>query len=432
MSINKFENTFYNKAIGFVMVFMIVFYNNETFPSINIKMYVESSIILLALYTTIFLLLIMCRNIKISLSTLIGGMLLILLVLITMSLSSDYIQGYYKIIISIAIGIIISNIVKYDVFIENYISIIVFLAAYSLIVTYIIRIVTFSLPAEIFPRFSNSADLELIDARFSVVVDRFNYYRNFGIYREPGVYQVFLNLALSFELFSVKRKVSFINFAILSSTIISTFSTPGVIVLFLLIIIYVTQHHQKQIYVKLNRRKIIFIGVAFATLMIGLYYSNADFRNLFQTTFNKLTNKESSFSIRVIAVVANLVAWANSPIFGNGLTKGLLELSLGFLEKNKFYSTTHNTSTTGAMLNVFGLVFTFIHTTLLFRAITVRQSNTIVKLLIMIAILMSINTQLLIYNELIYIFAIYGSKNTIISIGHKYKLQNVNKGNNHE
>lgn len=64
--------------------------------------------------------------------------------------------------------------------------------------------------------------------------------RNCGVFWEPGAFQVFLNLALLFELFVIKReKGSFSRLALYILTIATTVSTAGLLNMCLLILAYI-------------------------------------------------------------------------------------------------------------------------------------------------------------------------------------------------
>ena len=80
-----------------------------------------------------------------------------------------------------------------------------------------------------------------------------------------------------------------------------------------------------------------------------------------------------------------------------------------------------NTSTIGALLVSFGLIFTILYVYLIYNLVKQSSQNRVVEILIMLAIMITINTQLLIYNELLYVILYYGltNKNENISFTRK-------------
>src|SRR5690606_25761460 len=93
---------------------------------------------------------------------------------------------------------------------------------------------------------------------------------------------------------------------------------------------------------KSKKRLIIF----FVTFIIGIsifFFSSEVFSNLFMGSVEKLTNKESSYQGRIVAVLANFNIWIENPLFGSGVN-ALVESVESGMQSNFSYSTSHNTS----------------------------------------------------------------------------------------
>ncbi|WP_075981922.1 O-antigen ligase family protein [Bacillus massilinigeriensis] len=397
--------------LSFFVVFILVYYNNETFPSILFKGQGQTIIYIFLIIGIVFFYRIVLKKQLVYKSNTIIILTLCVLILLTMLFNQNFSGGYIKIIICLLIGYMIIHIVNVEEFATYYVKVMLFLAIYSLIVTYLIRPWIFSLPSFIAPVFTNEAGFSFINMRFSVVFNNPIYYRNFGIYREPGVYQFFLNMALIFELFFKKNKISPLTVMILCITVLSTFSTAGYITSLSIIVAYnfVSKNHYDS--ENNSNKKIYFLSVLFLILSITfIFFKSYEFSYMFTDTVDKFTNKESSYQGRMVAILANLKLWGDSPILGSGI-QALANSVKDVMQTQFSYSTVHNTSTTGAMLVAFGLIFVIIVTTSLYMFIRESSQNTFVVLVIFLVIMFSINTQLLIYNEFLYTLIIFGGKN---------------------
>lgn len=111
--------------------------------------------------------------------------------------------------------------------------------AYSVLAAYILRIGV-DRGAYAVPVFRNSMGFEFHNFFLSIVPDTYVKNRNFGIFREPGVYQFFLITALYLNNYEVEWKKTWqlwlVN-GILAATMVSTFATGGVAEMGLLAIV---------------------------------------------------------------------------------------------------------------------------------------------------------------------------------------------------
>jgi hypothetical protein len=415
---NKRENSI--SILSIFIVAIVIFYNNETFPSIYFNGPFESIFYVWTILAVFLIYSILFKGKKVNVKLSIVLLILITLILITMLLNQDFSFGFAKIILGLLIGYMMAHLITIKEFTASYVRVILILSIYSLLVMYLIRPLIFSMSIPIFPLFYNSAGLPFIDTKFAVVLYDPNFYRNFGIFREPGVFQIFLNFALVFELFFKKSKINMFTIMILCLTIISTFSTPGYVSAALIISSYILFSGNNFSAINLGKEKKILISFVFTLiLMCFLFYSSSEhFRYLVTYTMEKLTNQESSYQGRTVAIISNLTIWLNNPLFGNGIVSGMHQ-TLELMQNNSRFSVSHNTSTIGALLVVFGSVFTTIFIVYLYKLLSLIKYGKITISFIFIAIMLSINTQLLIYNELLYTIFVFGV------LG-----ENLNKNNN--
>ena len=148
-------------------------------------------------------------------------------------------------------------------------------------------------------------------------------YRNSGLFREPGVYGVFLIISLII-LFSKKyqfKKTIFnlIAFAILGLTCITTFSTTTILCFVLVIFLGLFRNS------KINQ-PLTWIKISALVFLIGAFIAisiiQPDFVNnnsIMHTLFHKMFNKKStSFYNRLYDSVSSASAILRNPITGNG------------------------------------------------------------------------------------------------------------------
>lgn len=138
--------------------------------------------------------------------------------------------------------------------------------------------------------------------------------RTGGIFWEPGVFQMYLNLAILFEIFlyygNNKKRL-----CIYTIALILTFSTTGYLAFMWIITTFILFGHKNNI-IKI-KNLLIFIGfpiVAFFTCLIMIY------TNIGQTVFGKLFNiKDGSTMVRLASVLINLDIMKEHPFAGIGM-----------------------------------------------------------------------------------------------------------------
>lgn len=395
------------RIIQFFFIFLLIFYNKDSLPSIYNNMKIDT-IYILFLYSTLLILIHIYYQGKILTNSIIYGLILIFLVYLTMVLTFDYSGGNYVIILSIIIAMSTVNSIEFKRFSKIYVNILTFLGLYSLIFLLFSNIVM-PLPSNIFPRFSNISNLPFIDAGFTYIVDIQNYFRNYGIFREPGVYQFFVIIAIMFEMFFQEKKSSNIKLVILFLVILSTFSTVGYFSIISLIIVFFFKNEKN----KGNKKAFMAILVLFIIMIILVKNNSLIEENLFRAV-EKVNSGESSLVIRQTVILANIETWLDSPIYGSGIEDGLSNKARNLIQQ-KLNShgifSVDNTSTITGILVAFGLFFSIAYLVLLYKFCSLTQENKIIKISLFFIIFININSQMLMYNELIYVLLFYGSMN---------------------
>ncbi|PAQ13794.1 hypothetical protein CD798_13265 [Bacillaceae bacterium SAOS 7] len=401
----EIENTI--SFISMLLVFILIFYSNESMPYLFYSGPGEIIYYLFCITGIYFLYRIIFKGQRLNVGSTFWVIILIISLFSTMLANQDFSGGFGQIILAIVIGYMFSHILTVTQFVGLYVKVITLLATYSLLVTYTFKPLIFHLPAFIAPVVTNEAGISFIDMRFAVVLNQLDYLRNFGIFREPGVYQCFLNFALIFELFFKKTKISVFTVMILCLSIVTTFSTPGYITAMIVLGVYFfeTKDRESQI-AQANKKRIAwFVSILTASGFI-FYFMNDNFSYMFTNTVEKLTEKESSYQGRMVAILANFSFWLEHPIFGGGINA--FSIIKSQMEKSFAFSTTHNTSTIGALFSTLGAIFSLIFIMGIYNLFRQSRLSKIGAFMIFLAVMLTINTQLLNYNEILYVLVAFG------------------------
>lgn len=220
--------------------------------------------------------------------------------------------------------------------------------------------------------------------------------RNFGIFREPSAYQIFLNLAIMFGLDMEKTKMW--KLIMLLFAVITTFSTAGY-----LICVVVVGAHILSVTPSKGVRSLVCVGLVAA---IAIYLMRKTGMEYDSSIFRKLFTNNVSVNSRFGSIIVDLYLGIKSPIWGNGYA---------FMEGN-FKEIAHesfslkdisNTNTMMKLFAVHGIVPFVINLSGQVQFFKYHM-NTRAILLNSIAFLMMLSSVEIMFNILIYIVMLYG------------------------
>lgn len=182
-------------------------------------------------------------------------------------------------------------------------------------------------------------------------------FRLYGPFREPGVFQILLNIALLLHL-SYTEKVRFWKVVFYFAGVILTYSTTGYICLILLILHFVISRGSKSTRGKGSVILLLVIFVAFYLL-----YTKTSVFSIEGVVFGKLFDTGNASSIsRYGSVVANLKFFMEDPLFGVGFERVselfplYVKRALGEESRDNANSILMNFATTGFFYGVTYLV----------------------------------------------------------------------------
>lgn len=293
------------------LLFIIIFISNDTFTfGTN-----EDSKYIIFKYVVYFLLtffLLIKSNIKIiTLKSTLYLYLIIISIFLTSLIHLDFRGGYVYQFWIVLLAFLIAKSLSIEefsvmfnkfIFILSIISILVFIVAIS-----------FDWLLDYFPVHVNIIGVEFINLYIGVVYKGVGLIRNISIFREPGVFGIYLLLGIIFELFysaKINKKHIFIFFIAL----FTTFSTTAFVVFFLVIIGYLFKR-DKMNFIKNKSMFIFFVAIVIVILSFC--------PEIYLRIFSKLDSESvfyGSLTARVASIVVNFYIFVTNPVVGCGLS----------------------------------------------------------------------------------------------------------------
>lgn len=398
MVIYEFKRlNFLTILVKYIIIFLIVILSRDSLFSIlrigfhnsfflNLLMFLGILIILIS-KEGLSMFLIQAKHRKIY-------FLLPLMIIFLSALKFDFQLYHISIISYILSTFLMSFIFSFRDFYSKLSNVMVFLSIYSLITVYILRPVLFisNNISQSINIVYNSLGLPFFDLGLSYVVAFPHFLRNFGIFREPGIFQFFLMIPFIFELFISESKFRKLKLLILFITVISTFSTAGILMAFFFLAVKLLQTIIER---KLSRKHVFLLifSVSISIIVFTLIYANSiEFRHQIFEVFSKLIVANESSAARLDSITVNFRYFLINPIIGNRFSQIV-------------YSVSNNTSTTMSIFAIYGFLIGFFHLYLHFKFTSWITNIMIVRLLVFIGVVLLINNQFLLGNSIYWIFS---------------------------
>jgi len=230
--------------------------------------------------------------------------------------------------------------------------------------------------------------------------------RSFGIFWEPGVYQIYLNIAVVFLLFfqnDIKGK----QLIILAVAIVLTFSTTGYIVLALIIVVYTFFNPQEK---ELKKH---YIGVITLIVLVSLVLVQfLGYELVIDRVFGKLTGTNSSRDAsRLGSIIVNTYIFIQHPLAGVGMKN----MEAVFVKYSNFLldiPTAHNTNTTLYQFAAHGVFWGIPFLVGTIKCMLKARTNKFTKICLAASVLLLFSGENLWHSILPYLLIFYGYKNT--------------------
>ncbi len=324
------------------------------------------------------------------------GMLLLTAVglLLPMIVKRDWQLMYFSVLICVCAAVFLDFFLPCKDWAKYYVVILSVLGIYSILTTYFLR----RLPdRELLPIpvFQNQSGVDFYNFLLSFVSLSFVKRRNFGIFREPGVYQFFLMLGLFLNHYWVeckKPRGMWVVSAILTLTMLSTFATGGVVELALFwIVVFFDKKLYRSKWVWVVLPGLLIVGAGVVAYCISV--ENGFFWAAYDMIIGKFTYQEESVGDRVGSVLVNLNAFLHNPLFGQKMSQVL-------------YAIQNNTTSTLILFAVFGLFGGCLHVAGWVALSWRKEQKLWVNLMLLLILFMSFNTQNLIADVFFWLFPI--------------------------
>ena len=329
----------------------------------------------------------------------------ILISLIFFAQIYSYIRGYsffcpqyfYNVLI-IIIALTFGKIYSQDDFKKIFVNIMYYLAVFGIII-YCLNILRIDIPHFIVINKSNGIFYHYLLSA-TVLPNKYSILRLFGIFREPGVFAIFLSMALFFELF-FSQKIALRKLIVFIIAILLTFSTSGYIIMSLYLLIYFfsfTDYSKKSLFLK-----VLLILFAISIFMFGI---SSEYNNF---VFGKLYIENDSYNSRIYSLYSGFVLSFKNFFLGQGWDYIITEFS-NFVDNNYQIMNVHFTNTYLKMAVTYGWIFTLI---ILFYTFIFLKKKSFSKkqfILFIIIWLMMFSNEDFILNPIIYLILFVRNK----------------------
>ncbi len=317
--------------------------------------------------------------------------------LVPMLVKRDWQLMYFSILLCVLFAVFLTFFTTSREIAKYYVILLTALGVYSIFATYVLRELVragmFTVPV-----FYNSNEWPFLNFGLAYAVNWEFWHRNFGIFREPGVYQFFVLLAVYLNNYYVdwdrQWKLWFCNVA-LAFVMLTTFAIGGFAELGLFIVfVYFDQRWYRE-----NWGKIAGVCFALAVAAVVGYilyrvrqpgFEQTVFYEFYDMFIRLFTNSDSA-NDRVNAITTNLQIFTGNPLLGDTVAHVL-------------HGTAHNTSSTLLLYAIGGIVCGTLNVAAWVALAWKRNRNVFGNLVLLVILFMSFNTQNLIANVYFWLF----------------------------
>lgn len=328
---------------------------------------------------------------------------------IALILNADFDPVYIYAVVVVFLSYLLAQDISIEDFKRYYTRILDIISVFSLI-GYALHAVSMTL-VEKLPAVINTTGIYYYNMLFAVIPQDIPYvtHRLYGIFREPGVFALYLILGLLFELFNKSRPFNIKRLVLYVVALILTFSTAGYLCAFLLFFTWICQrscmHQHRKVKILL-----FFVGVI---SIIGMLSSPMIYNRVFSKFFvggPSTMSRFGAFEINLRIAFRDILHL----IFGSGFEFTNREFVL--LGKEVFGITIHNTNTILKMLAVCGLPFCCYVSCGIVKFCGKFSKGLIAFIGLIFVIAMLLFNEDIILNPLFYIIFFYGIKRENLSV----------------
>ena len=317
------------------------------------------------------------------------------IVLLPMLVKRDWQRMYFSILICIYFAVFLSFFLSYREAARYYVGILSVLGVWSILALWVLRPLLVDTGIWIPPVFENQLGVVFYNFGLSFVSDNYVKTRNFGIFREPGVYQFFLILALYLNNFTVqwkRQRTLWLHNLILAAAMLTTLSTAGVAALALFAVVVFLEK-------KLYRNKWVWLGILVIAIVLAVIVAvivaeqGELYWELYSMVLGKFQPGEDSAVERLDAVFADLRIFLRHPLVGDKLSEVL-------------YSAANNTTSTLILYAGLGILGGTLNVAAWIALVWEKKRSVWANLALLAVLFLSFNTQNLIADVFFWLFPV--------------------------
>nr|WP_308632900.1 O-antigen ligase family protein [Massilia norwichensis] len=238
---------------------------------------------------------------------------------------------------------------------------------------------------DIFPTTVNYGGVEFSNLFVGAVFKDAEILRNTSVFREPGVFALYLGVGIGIELL-YKEVPCYRYLAVFFLALLTTFSTAGFAIASVLLIAYLA---------KKKNVKVFAFGISLAVCAAITLYSFPDLSEQIFSKFSEDSTEFASTLARVSSISVPSLIFAHNPVFGVGLTK-FVDQYLIYSEELFGFPISPEGSSTNTVINTFaiyGALLGGVVTLGLLRFANLLAGSRLVAVFVFVALLMMISAQ---------------------------------------
>ena len=349
-------DSFVKTVIIFLLIYVsddtIIFGTNSSKSSFLIKITIFIALMLTVIIRIYIL------NIKIPKRYFELLIIIIIMILATAIFNRDIKFGYYYHIFHLTLAFFVTIYIPLDEMLLKYDKVMFIITVIS-IFGYLLEVsnVAFYKNFPVIINISNNKFYNLLLT--TIIAKNMGVPRNYSFFREPGVFQMFLILALIVQLFYFKN-MSIKKVVVYVAALLTTKSTTGYIALAILLIVYVFKNYdsKKQLFRKIFILTLSLISFVYLLLKTDIIISKGTYGSVFGKFINNYEYR--SLYTRVSSVMTNIKIFLLNPFFGMGSSKVRNLFPTMEYVKMGGYSSSHNTNHVLAQFSTYGFLLDFL------------------------------------------------------------------------
>lgn len=320
-----------------------------------------------------------------------------MVILLPMLVKGDWQLMYFTILLSWFFAIFLTYFSTVEELGKYYVLILTALSALSLVGLFVLKPMVHMgwIPGN---PFDSPGGWHMFNFGLTFVCDKnlhmVNALRNFGIFREPGLFQIFLFVAIQLNNYTVnwdKPWKMWAVDAVLFMTLLTTFATGGVLALGIYIVFL---FFDKGLY-RDRRMQILAAAVVTAGILLLVYALRKGGSWAYELIgmVEKFVYRSYSFDARIESVVADAELFISHPLFGADMNTVV-------------YAVANNTATSAILFAVFGIVGGCVHV-LSWAALAWRKErHWLMNVILMVILFIPFNTQNVMHDMFFWLFPI--------------------------